>query len=106
MPTFAPFGLAFSRRTRAEARRRAITEGLKNVEFLRADAQVHAFETSTFDLVISRLGVMFFADRTAAFANIASTLGSPTTSCSTCCPPSMQRDIALAPGACSEDSAN
>ncbi|MET9229088.1 class I SAM-dependent methyltransferase [Lentzea sp. NPDC003310] len=38
-------------------------------EFVRADAQVHAFDTD-FDLVVSRFGVMFFADPTAAFANL------------------------------------
>jgi ubiquinone/menaquinone biosynthesis C-methylase UbiE len=58
----------------AEARRRASTEGLTNVEFLRADAQVHAFDTATFDVAISRFGSMFFSDRPAAFANIASAL--------------------------------
>src|SRR6188508_2622295 len=35
-----------------------------------ADAQVHAFEPGTFDLVTSRLGVMFFADPAAAFSNL------------------------------------
>jgi SAM-dependent methyltransferase len=58
----------------AEARRRASVEGLTNVEFLRADAQVHAFDTASFDVVISRFGSMFFSDRRAAFANIASAL--------------------------------
>jgi SAM-dependent methyltransferase len=67
-------GVGLSESMLAEARRRASTEGLTNVEFLRADAQVAAFEPSTFDLAISRFGVMFFADRPAAFANIASAL--------------------------------
>jgi ubiquinone/menaquinone biosynthesis C-methylase UbiE len=56
------------------ARRRATAEGVPNVEFLRADAKVHAFEPASFDLAISRFGVMFFEDRTAAFTNIASAL--------------------------------
>lgn len=38
-------------------------------DFVRADAQVHRFDTS-FDLVVSRFGVMFFADPVAAFANL------------------------------------
>ncbi|SES23690.1 Methyltransferase domain-containing protein [Lentzea xinjiangensis] len=38
-------------------------------EFVEADAQVHAFE-ERFDLVVSRFGVMFFADPVAAFGNL------------------------------------
>ncbi len=53
------------------ARDRAVTEGLTNVEFLQADAQVHGFEPGTFDVVISRFGVMFFDDPVAAFTNLA-----------------------------------
>jgi SAM-dependent methyltransferase len=68
-------GVDLSESLLAEARRRASAEGLTNVEFLRADAQVHAFERAAFDVVISRFGVMFFADRPAAFANIGSALG-------------------------------
>lgn len=41
-----------------------------NLTFLQADAQSHAFEDKAFDRVISRFGVMFFEDPTAAFANI------------------------------------
>lgn len=55
----------------AYARDRARDEGLSNVAFERADAQVHPFEASSFDLAISRNGVMFFGDRVAAFRNIA-----------------------------------
>ena len=40
-----------------------------NVAFEVADAQVAAFEP-TFDVVISRFGLMFFADPRAAFANL------------------------------------
>jgi SAM-dependent methyltransferase len=56
------------------ARDRAVSEGLTNVEFLQADAQVHRFEPGTFDVVISRFGVMFFDDPEAAFANIGRAL--------------------------------
>jgi ubiquinone/menaquinone biosynthesis C-methylase UbiE len=38
--------------------------------FLCADAQTHAFEPATYDAIISRFGVMFFADPIAAFANL------------------------------------
>lgn len=58
------------------ARRRATAEGLRNVEFRRADAQVYAFDPGAFDIAISRFGVMFFEDPTAAFDNIASALRS------------------------------
>lgn len=50
---------------------RSQAAGLSNVDFLRADAQTHSFEDAAFDAVISRFGVMFFADPAAAFANIA-----------------------------------
>ncbi|WP_148576123.1 class I SAM-dependent methyltransferase [Nocardioides caldifontis] len=54
------------------ARRRADAEGIRNVEFLRADAQVHPFDEV--DVVVSRTGAMFFGDRQAAFANLARAL--------------------------------
>jgi SAM-dependent methyltransferase len=60
----------------AVARRRATADGVPNVEFRQADAQVHAFDPGTFDVAISRFGVMFFEDRTAAFTNLASALRS------------------------------
>ncbi|MBO0707851.1 MAG: alpha/beta fold hydrolase [Candidatus Dormibacteraeota bacterium] len=53
-----------------EARRLSEAEGLQNVRYLHADAQVHAFEAAHFDLCISRFGVMFFADPVAAFTNL------------------------------------
>lgn len=40
------------------------------VELLRADAQDHVFAPPPFDLVVSRFGVMFFADPVAAFRNL------------------------------------
>ena len=53
------------------ARRRSDEAGLRNVAFEQGDAQHHAFPADSFDLCISRFGVMFFADPAAAFANIA-----------------------------------
>jgi ubiquinone/menaquinone biosynthesis C-methylase UbiE len=52
------------------ARERARADGLANVRFEQADAQVYPFEREAFDLAISRFGVMFFADPVAAFRNI------------------------------------
>lgn len=51
------------------ARRRAERSGL-DVRFELADAQTRVFDDGCFDLVVSRWGVMFFADPVAAFANL------------------------------------
>ncbi|MEU2629771.1 MULTISPECIES: class I SAM-dependent methyltransferase [Kitasatospora] len=56
------------------ARRRAAEQGLANVGFEQADAQIHPFPPGEFDLVVSRTGTMFFADHAAAFATIARAL--------------------------------
>ncbi|HTZ36912.1 MAG TPA: class I SAM-dependent methyltransferase [Stellaceae bacterium] len=53
-----------------EARRNIAAAGIGNVTLVRADAQVHRFPADSFDLLISRFGVMFFADPVAAFANL------------------------------------
>jgi len=39
-------------------------------EFICADAETHAFDTGTFNRIISRFGVMFFADPVGAFSNL------------------------------------
>jgi SAM-dependent methyltransferase len=54
----------------ATANARAAAEGAANVTFIEADAQTYGFATRSFDTVISRLGVMFFDDAEAAFANL------------------------------------
>lgn len=51
------------------ARENAAKTGLVNASFEQADAQVHRIGGS-YDAVISRFGVMFFADPVAAFANL------------------------------------
>lgn len=56
------------------ARTRAAAEGVANVAFEQADAQIHPFEAASFDVVISRTGTMFFGDMDAAFVNIARAL--------------------------------
>ncbi|TQJ86227.1 class I SAM-dependent methyltransferase [Streptomyces sp. SLBN-31] len=53
----------------AAARERAEREGTA-ASFVRADAADHAFEPGAFDAVVSRFGVMFFADPVRAFANL------------------------------------
>jgi len=52
------------------ARELARVQGMRNVTFERADAQVHPFPREHFDLAISRFGTMFFDDPVAAFTNI------------------------------------
>jgi len=52
------------------ARELARVEGIGNVTFECADAQVHRFPREHFDVAISRFGTMFFDDPAAAFANI------------------------------------
>ena len=54
----------------------SLPNGVDNVELLHADAQAYAFETESFDVVISRFGMMFFEDPQAAFANLARALRS------------------------------
>ncbi len=53
----------------AAARTRAEREGAP-VTFLQADAQTQAFEPASFDLIMSRFGVMFFDDFVQAFTNL------------------------------------
>jgi SAM-dependent methyltransferase len=64
-------GVDLSSRMLEHARRRAAAEGLSNASFLHADAQIHPFETASFDLAISQTGASFFGDLDAAFTNIA-----------------------------------
>lgn len=47
---------------------------LPNVGFHLADATDHTFETAHYDRLISRFGVMFFADPVLAFSNIVKAL--------------------------------
>ncbi|MFB1481721.1 class I SAM-dependent methyltransferase [Corallococcus sp. RDP092CA] len=51
------------------ARARADREGTP-ASFVRANAQLHAFEPAHYDMIISRFGVMFFEDPVQAFANL------------------------------------
>jgi SAM-dependent methyltransferase len=51
------------------ARARADWEAVP-VDFVMGDAETHGFEARRFDRIVSRFGVMFFADPVAAFANL------------------------------------
>jgi 2-polyprenyl-3-methyl-5-hydroxy-6-metoxy-1,4-benzoquinol methylase len=55
-------------------RQRVAERGIANLTPLLADAQTHAFEPATVDLLTSRFGVMFFADHLAAFRNLGKAL--------------------------------
>ncbi len=66
-------GVDLSARMLERARATAETEGLANVRFEQADAQVHPFGAD-FDVAISSFGAMFFADPVAAFANVGQSL--------------------------------
>ncbi|MEO3750342.1 methyltransferase domain-containing protein [Streptomyces sp. B6B3] len=57
-----------------QARATAADQGVTNVDFERGDAQTHPFPEAGFDVVISRMGTMFFADHLAAFRNLHRTL--------------------------------
>jgi SAM-dependent methyltransferase len=63
-------GVDVSARMLERARQRAAG----SAEFVLADAQTHPFEPASFDAVISRCGLMFFADPAAAFANLCCAL--------------------------------
>jgi len=56
------------------ARKWANAEGLTNVAFEQADAQIHPFPAASFDVAISRTGAMFFGDPVAAFTNLGRAL--------------------------------
>ena len=56
------------------ARELAQAQGVPNVSFEHADAQVHRFPPERFDLAMSRFGTMFFQDPVAAFANVGRAL--------------------------------
>jgi SAM-dependent methyltransferase len=67
-------GVDLSASALEHARRLSDQEGLHNLSYEQADAQVHPFPPGHFDIGISRFGVMFFADPVAAFSNIGRAL--------------------------------
>ena len=68
-PTDGCIGVDISEPMIATARARAEREGV-NVTFICANAQEHAFDSASVDMLISRFGVMFFDDPVRAFANL------------------------------------
>jgi ubiquinone/menaquinone biosynthesis C-methylase UbiE len=62
-------GIDISKPMIAVAEARAERESLA-ARFIGANAQAHTFEPATFDMVVSRFGVMFFDDPVRAFANL------------------------------------
>jgi SAM-dependent methyltransferase len=69
-PDGGVLGVDVSEPMTARARERIAAAGLTNAQVLVSDAATHAFEPHHADLLFSRFGVMFFADPTAAFANM------------------------------------
>lgn len=57
----------------AVARERAAAAG-KNIDFIVADAQQHAFAPASVDRIVSRFGVMFFDDPVLAFRQLRNAL--------------------------------
>jgi SAM-dependent methyltransferase len=68
------FGVDVSAQAIERARELARAEGLTNVTFEHADAQVRQFPQERFDVATSRFGTMFFDDPVAAFASIGRAL--------------------------------
>ncbi|MCP3168089.1 class I SAM-dependent methyltransferase [Myxococcus qinghaiensis] len=62
-------GIDISEPMLAVARARAEQDGTP-ARFIHADPQRHAFEPASFDVLISRFGVMFFDDPVRAFTNL------------------------------------
>ena len=73
-PTGSVVGVDISRPMLEVARGRPVPQGAARPEFREADAQIADLGRGVFDAVYSRFGVMFFADPTAAFANIRSAM--------------------------------
>jgi SAM-dependent methyltransferase len=63
-------GIDLSAAMLARASADARSARLLNASFIEGDAQVYPFEPASFDVVISRFGLMFFDEPIAAFANL------------------------------------
>jgi SAM-dependent methyltransferase len=68
-PGGSALGIDLSAVMLERARQSARQHGVA-AQFEQADAQTHAFIPASVDVLFSRFGVMFFADPTAAFANL------------------------------------
>ncbi|MGI5330557.1 class I SAM-dependent methyltransferase [Actinomadura nitritigenes] len=67
-------GVDLSAKMLERARQFSEDQGLPNITYQQADAQVHPFPSEHFDLCLSRFGTMFFTDPVAAFTNIGRAL--------------------------------
>ncbi|MDP5216132.1 methyltransferase domain-containing protein [Ruegeria sp. 2205SS24-7] len=73
-PTGDVLGLDIAEPFLERAAARAAQAGLANVSVRQGDAQVASFDGPPRDVLISRFGMMFFADPQAAFANLSRAL--------------------------------
>jgi SAM-dependent methyltransferase len=73
-PSGSALGVDVSAPAIKRARELASAEGLRNIAFECASAEVYRFPQGRFDLTISRFGTMFFDDPVTAFANIGRAL--------------------------------
>lgn len=73
-PAGTVIGVDISAPMLERARERARAAGVTNARFELGDAQTHAFDAGTFDVVFSRFGIMFFTHPDAAFANLRAAL--------------------------------
>ena len=80
------------------ARADATAAGQTNTRFVRADAQVYEFGDELFDAVISRFGIMFFADPVRAFANIRGAMRDGGRLAFVCWQPLIENEWLLVPG--------
>ena len=73
-PDGSVLGLDISNSMLAQARTSAAAQGLTNASFTCADAQTSPLDAARYNHIVSRFGVMFFADPVAAFTNLYSSL--------------------------------
>src|SRR6185312_15196637 len=73
-PSGFVLGIDISSPMLSRARERAPKDAA--VDFVLADATVHPFDPASFDLLVSRFGVMFFAEPVVSFANLRRALRS------------------------------
>lgn len=73
-PSGSALGVDLSSAMLAVARRRAADEGVTNVRFEQADAQIHPLEQQSFDVALGHTSAMFFGDRVAGLGNIGRAL--------------------------------
>ena len=88
-------GVDISKPMLARARERAAANGL-DATFLLGDASQTRFDT-TYDLLFSRFGVMFFGDPTAAFTNLHAALSRNGKLCFVCWQPPQRNPWISAP---------